>query len=96
MLEIIILIFLTRRIGAKAFQKRQPKGKWQAAVVFGWLGFEIFGGMIGYAISRQILLAAFLALACAPGGYLLAKYRLDQYPDAQNNDWADRIGEHDA
>lgn len=95
MLEIIALIFLCRRIGAKAIQKGQPKGKWQAFTVIAWIVFEIVGAVIGFSISHDLILAGMLGLACATGGYLLAKYRLDQYQDIPDENWMDRLGKED-
>lgn len=96
MLEIILLIFLARRVGAKAVAKGEPKGRWQLYLVLAWIGFEITGAMIGYMISRNIVSAAVLGIACAAGSYLLIKYKLDQLPDKQDTeDWMDRLGRQD-
>ena len=47
MLEIIVLIFLTKRIGEIAVQKGLPAGWWKFYAVLGWVGGEIIGVVLG-------------------------------------------------
>lgn len=96
MLEIIALIFLTRKIGVLAIRKGQKPGKWKLNTVLAWFGFEIIGAFIGLAINGNIYMAMLLGITCAVGGYLLMKYQLDKLPDIGNNDWLERIGQSDA
>lgn len=87
MLEIIALIFLTRRIGDLAEQKGESKGKWKAFTVLAWFGFEIVGIIIGMALMGEdlMIVAILMGLLCAFGGYLLVKYMLEQKPDVDNS-----------
>ncbi len=94
MIEIFVLIFLTRKIGALAAQKGQKPGRWKLYTVFTWFGFEVVGLMVGMIISQNILLALLLALASAFGGYLLMKFQLEKIPDI-DSDWESRIGKAD-
>ncbi len=95
-MDIIALIYLTYRIGLKAALKGQPKLRWRLFTVLAWVSFEIAGILIGFSISHNIYMAGLLGLAGGAGGYLLAKYRLDQLPDnMQNEHWTDRLGKED-
>jgi hypothetical protein len=96
-LDIIAIIFFTYWIGPKARAKGQPVLRWRWFVVLTWVTFEIIGGMIGLMISKNFILASLLGFACGFGGYLLAKYRLDQLPDLSKKDehWMDRMGKDD-
>jgi hypothetical protein len=94
MIELFALIFLTRKIGDLAGQKGQRPGRWKLYMVLCWFGFEFAGAVVGMIISQNIFLAFLLGLACAAGGYLLMKYKLDQMPDIQP-DWLDQIGKPD-
>lgn len=92
-MDIIAIIFFTYWIGSKARQKGQPVLKWRWFVVLTWISFEIVGAMIGFLISRNVFLASLLGFGCGLGGYLLAKYRLEQLPDPNKKDhWTDRLG----
>ena len=92
MLDIIVLIFLSRRIGALATLKGQKPGLWKLYLVLAWLGFEILGLSIGILISKNLIMAILLGLASAFGGFLLIQYRLEQLPNIQEENWMDRLG----
>lgn len=83
MLEIILLIFLTKNIGALAERKGLPARKWKWITVGAWLGFEFIGVIIGILMFGQDNLAGLMlfAIVCAFGGYLAVKYNLDKRPD---------------
>ena len=85
MIEIIALIFLTRKIGALATLKGQAPRRWKLHTVLAWIGFEIFGVTVGLLISHNTNLALLLGIGCAFGGYLLMKYQLEKVPDAPAN-----------
>jgi hypothetical protein len=93
MLEIIALIFLTKKIGETALRKGLPVGRWKLYTVLAWFGFEIAGFVIGAMLfgSENIIGLALFAMACAVGGYLVIKAQIDKMPDSLDND-IDQIG----
>jgi hypothetical protein len=85
MLEIILLIFLCKKIGDLAIQKGENPTRWKWYTVLNWILFEILGSMVGvmmfgFDMSNMIGLMAF-ALASAFGGYLLVRKKLETKPD---------------
>ncbi|MFT3979325.1 MAG: hypothetical protein QM687_02570 [Ferruginibacter sp.] len=88
MLEIIALIFLTRKVGDIAGRKGLPPGRWKLYTVLAWFGCEIVGFFLGTMLFGQNNLIALMlfALFCAFGGYLLVKYNLDKHPDTMEDD----------
>lgn len=96
MLEIIALIFLTRKIGRTAREKGLPAGRWQLYNVLAWIGAELIGyGVSMYLTDASIPMAMLTGFAFAFGGYLLVKYLLDRTPANMDNndDWINNIGE---
>lgn len=93
MIEILILIFLTRNIGTLAERKGLPKGRWKLNVVLAWIGCEMAGLFISMVIVSNLVVNIVFGLACAFGGYLLVKHRLEQFPD--KDEWIDQIGKPD-
>jgi hypothetical protein len=91
MIELFVLIFLTRNIGKLAARKGQRPGRWKLYTVLAWFAFEFPGALIGLFISQNIFLALLLGLGCAFGGYLVMKYQLDKMPDL-DKEWPGRIG----
>ena len=81
MLEIIALIFLTRKIGDIAIRKGLKPGMWKLYTVLAWFGMEFTGGMIGMLIFDDLLMALLVAIPCAIGGYHIVKTILDKKPD---------------
>ncbi len=81
MLEIIALIFLTRKIGDIATRKGLKPGMWKLYTVLVWFGMEFMGGMIGMLIFDDLIMALLLAIPCAIGGYHIVKTILDKKPD---------------
>jgi len=93
MLEIIILIFLTRKIGALAERKGQTSSKWKLFLVLAWIGFELTGMALSVIIAGNLYIALLFGLFCAFGGYLFIKARLDKMPDKESmDDWIRKIG----
>lgn len=88
MLEILALIFLTRKIGTIALRKGLKPGTWKLYTVLAWFGGEIIGGVIGFALfSQENLFPVFImALGGAIGGYFIIKTTLDKKPDSLNDD----------
>lgn len=89
MLEIIILIFLCKKIGNLATQKGLSPVRWKWYTIFNWILFEILGSIVGVMMfgldmSNMIGLMAF-ALASAFGGYLLVRKKLEAKPDMKDS-----------
>lgn len=96
MLEIIALIFLTKKIGALAEQKGLKPGTWKLYTVLCWFGCEILGAIIGIALLGQenMILGVLIGLGCAVGSYFVLKANLSKKPDAVDDD-INRIGVSD-
>lgn len=92
MIEIIALIFLTRRIGRLAAKKGLTPGRWKLIMVLSWFGLEIAGVLVGLKISNNMYLAGLLGLAAAFGGFLLVQYRLEQFADLPDDDFLKNLG----
>jgi len=94
MLDIILLYFLTKNMGALAIQKGLPAGKWKLNTIFAWLGFETLGLFIGVAFwgMGNLFGLMLFCLACAFGGYLTVRYILENKPDEKIDDDINRIG----
>ncbi|KAA5533723.1 hypothetical protein F0919_14420 [Taibaiella lutea] len=95
MLEIILLIFLARKIKAKVEPKGYKAGKWQAYLVLSWIGAEIFGMLISLLLFRSDTMIALISgYLCAGGVALFVFNRADALPDIneKNNDWLDNLG----
>ncbi len=97
MIEILALIFLTRKIGDKAALKGLSVSRWKLFTILAWFGAEIAGIVLGILISGDLMSAMGIGLLCAVGGYLVVKYNIDKHPDrSRMNDWIDHIGEQDS
>jgi len=94
MLEIILLIFLTKNIGTLAERKGLRPVKWKWITVGAWVTFELAGLFIGLIMFGQDNLVGLMlfGIVCAFGGYLAVKYNLDKRPDNQMNEDIDSIG----
>lgn len=88
MIEILVLIFLTRKIGNIAVRKGLPPGRWKLYTVLAWFGAEILGMFLGYALfgPQNIVALLLFALFCAGGGYLLIQAMLQKIPDQADRD----------
>jgi hypothetical protein len=94
MLEIILLIFLTKNIGVLAERKGLSPVKWKWITVGAWVVFELIGLFLGIIMFGQDNLVGLMlfGIVCAFGGYLAVKYNLDKRPDNLINDDIDSIG----
>ena len=94
MIEIIVLYFLTKSIGATAAKKGQAPGRWKVFTVLAWVAFEMIGLLFGIAFfgTEDIYSLMAFALVSAFGGYLTIKYILDKKPDNKINEDIDSIG----
>lgn len=66
MLEIFMLVWLTRKLSRMAEERGQSRG-WAALGPVFWIAGEILGFVIGFAMGMDMA-AVLLALACAAGG----------------------------
>ena len=97
-MDIIVLIFLVVYIGKKAKEKGLNPGHWRLRLVLTWLLFEFAGFLIGaklFQVNINNILAgkmdelsglALFSFACAFGGYLMIKYRLDKTASNLNDE----------
>lgn len=84
MLEILAVIFLTRKIGVLAEQKGLKKGPWKFYMVLAWFGGEFLGiflGMIAFG-PENVVGAVLVGYAIAVTNYFLIKSILSRKPDA--------------
>ncbi len=97
MIEIIVLYFLTKSIGATAAKKGLPTGRWKFITVIAWIGFEMMGLILGMAFfgTENIYSLMALGIVSAFGGYLMVKYILDKKPDNKMNEDIDNIGRNE-
>ena len=66
MLEIILIVYLVKRIGKTAEKKGHAKAKYQGLFVVLWIVFEFLGGFIGAMLSDgETFMAYLFALAGA-------------------------------
>ena len=95
MLEILALIFLTKKIGAIAERKGLKPGTWKLYTVLGWIGGEITGIIIAMTLfSTDIISLMITGIAGAIGGYLIVKLILEKKPDSIEDD-INKIGVDD-
>ncbi|HQW83439.1 MAG TPA: hypothetical protein PK987_03210 [Ferruginibacter sp.] len=83
MLEIIILYFLAKNIGALAIKKGLPPLKWKITMIATWIIFELVGMFLGISFfgTDNLIGLMTIGLASAFGGYLLIRYILENKPD---------------
>jgi hypothetical protein len=63
MLEIILIVYLAKRIGKIAEEKRHARAGYQALFVLLWIVFEFLGVFIGiFLLGDEIMTAYFFAL----------------------------------
>ena len=87
MLDLIILIFLTREIGRLASRKGLKVLTWRIYNVTGWLLFEIIGIIAGLAIfgKDNFFSINLVGFAFAITSYFLIKARLNKLPDVDED-----------
>ena len=94
MLEIIVLIFLTKEIGKIAAKKGLKPITWKIYLVVGWLFTETTGFIFGIMIfGIDNLISIFLvgitfAITC----YYIIKAQLNKLPDQNFDDDINNIG----
>ena len=93
MLEIIILIYLTREIGRLAHSKGLKPGTWKIYTVVGWITLEIIGVIAGVIIfgKDNLFSIGMLGLAFGITSYFVIKAQLNKLPDYFDDD-IDNLG----
>lgn len=83
MIEIIILIFLTREVGRMALRKGLKPLTWKIYNVLGWLTFEFIGLLFGLMIfgKDNLISVNLIGIAFAVSSYFLIKFQLNKLPD---------------
>ncbi len=93
MLDIIVLIFLTRNIGALAIKKGLKPGPWKLYTVLGWLGGELLGVFLAVAVfeENEFSTILFVGLGAALASFFILKAILNSKPDVDDD--IDYIGQ---
>ena len=88
MIEIIILVFLTIKIGKMAKAKGLKRNTWIIYTVLSWIGGEFIGVIAGLAIfdKTNLISIMLVGLTGAFSGYLIVKRQLDKLPDNVDED----------
>ena len=84
MLEIIILIYLTREIGRLATRKGLKSTAWKIYLILGWCSLELIGSLLGLMIfgMHNLISVMLVGWAFAVTSYFLIKARLHSLPDS--------------
>ena len=95
MLDLIILIFLTREIGRLAERKGLKTVTWRIYNVIGWLLFEIIGIVVGYLFfgKDNYFSISLVGFMFAISSYFIIKSRLNKLPDQDIDDDINNIGQ---
>ncbi len=98
MLEIILLFYLSWKIGILVKAKGYKPLPWKIRVWLAWLGSEmgiLFIAMGFFGIRDLYILYPF-ALAGAATGYLIVRQKARQLPvKTDREDWLDQTGSHE-
>lgn len=94
MLEIIILFFLTKKIGVLAATKGLPAGRWKLYLVLAWIVAELFGAVIAVMIfgKDNLFSALLVAIACAASSYFILTNYLNKLPNVVDEEDVNNIG----
>ena len=94
MLDIIILFFLTKKIGKLALQKGLTSRRWKIHLIMGWFAGEFFGLIIGVLIfgKDNLFSCLLVAIGCAGTSYMLIKNHLSKLPDVISDDDVNNFG----
>lgn len=96
MLEIIAIIFLSKKNGELAVQKGLKSSTWIWYSVLAWIGFEFAGAILGIMFFGQDNIGPtyILALLLAVSSYFFVRSILKKKPDPIEHD-INRIGVED-
>ncbi len=94
MVEILVLINITKIFGNLASQKGLKPGLWKLYIVLAWFVAEFTGIFIGMLIFPDTMFVYLLfGYGFAAGAYYLLKYILNKKPDLVDDEWLSRIGQ---
>lgn len=94
MLEIIVLIFLTKDIGKLASHKGLKPMTWKIYTVLGWIFGEILGFVVALMFFDQSNLFSIIivGLTFAITSFYMIKQKLNSYPDSGMEDDINNLG----
>lgn len=94
MLDLIVLIFLTREIGRLAARKGLKPLTWRIYNVTGWLFFEIIGLVLGIWIfgKDNLISINLFGFMFAITSYFIIRGQLNKLPDQDIDDEINNIG----
>ena len=94
MLEIILLYFLTKKIGVLAAAKGLQAKRWKLYLVLAWITAELLGALIGIIIfgKDNLFSTLLVAIACAVSTYFMLTNYLIKLPDSIDEQDANNIG----
>ena len=94
MLEIIILFFLTKKIGVLAVSKGLSAGRWKLNLVLAWIVAELLGAIIALVVfgKDNLFSALLIAIACAISTYFIIINYLNKLPDVIDEEDLNNIG----
>ncbi len=92
MIEIIVLIRLTKVIGRLALQKGLKLGTWKLYCILAWFGAEVFGIVVGQLLIGDVYSGLLLGYIMAIISYFVLKQVLKNKPDKEE-DWLSQIGQ---
>ncbi len=94
MLEIIILYFLTKKIGVLAATKGLSAGRWKLNLILAWIVAELLGAFVAVIIfgKDNLFSALLIALASAVSTYFIIVNYLTKLPDVVDEDDVNNIG----
>ena len=95
MLEVLLLIYLARRIRGIVEPKGYKPGKWQAYAVILWILVEIIALIVFLKLlGADIIIAVISAYLCAIGASIALQKYADNLPDLNQGteDWINNMG----
>jgi hypothetical protein len=96
MLEIIALIFLTRKIGKLAYTKGLKPLTWKIYTIVAWIIAEVTGIIVALMMFDKDNLVSIVGvgLMFAFTGYLFVNKQLNKFPDKGIDDDINNIGHY--
>jgi hypothetical protein len=88
MLEVLALVFLSKKIGAIAEQKGLKASGWKLRLVLFWILGEISGVVVAGLIFGfdNIISCLLVGIGCAVSAYFLLKAYLEKLPNTFDDD----------
>jgi len=94
MIEILVLINITKIFGRLATQKGLSAVWWKLYIVLAWFFAEFTGIFIGVLLFPDAMLVYLLfGYGFAAGAYYLLKYILNKKPDLVDDEWLSQLGQ---